>query len=134
MTTLVATSKTQPEVTRDMMHWDVFTLKQIREVDPKLSISGAFCLYGEDINGTRVFDKECVGVNDDDMNTTVITNAVANGKTPEEFMTEYSDCKTSITAEYLAGNIKDTALMVYLELAMARVAELKGQLMIDRVE
>ena len=134
MSTIVSENKIQPAVNMNKVHVDFFTFKQPRETNPKRSINGSFCLYGEDENGNRVFDTETVGSVDPDMDATIVGNALANGQTLTDFMTEYTVEKNNIDAEYKLGNISDIQLMAYLELIMSRSFELNGKLNIVGIE
>ena len=134
MTTVVSTGKTQPAVDLNKIHWEVFTFKQPLPGTVK-SIQGAFTHYGyaEGITD-RTYDKQSVPVNLPNADEAIITAHVMAGGTVEGFMTEYAAAVAQVNADYLAGNISDALLMAYLELIMARSAEIDGKLTIASVE
>ena len=133
MTTVVSTSKLQPAVTLDRIHWEVWSFKQPKPGTVK-TIQGAFTLYGFCPDGDRVFDKESVGVDLPNVDEVIINNHVVKGGTVEGFATDYAAEVAQLNTEYLAGNISDAKLMAYIELVMARSAEIVGKLTISSVE
>lgn len=133
MTTIVSTSKLQPAVTLDKVHWDSWTFKQPKPGTIK-GIQGAFTLYGFCPDGDRVFDKESVGIDLPNVDGAIINNHVTKGGTVESFALDYATEVAQVNTDYLAGNISDAKMMAYLELIMARSAELMGKLTISSVE
>lgn len=139
MTTTVTTDKTQPAVNLNKIHWEWFGFKQPILADglPNTvkSISGAFTHYGfPDGSTERVYDKESIGINLANADEAIITNHVMNGGTVEGFMIDYAAAVAQVNTDYLAGNISDALMMAYLELIMARSAEIDGKLTIASVE
>jgi hypothetical protein len=134
MTTKVGNSKLQPAVTMDMLHCDSLTFKQVRENNPKRSLSVSGVLYGLDGNGDKVYDKETFQMSDEDIDTTIVENWIASGGTLESFMTACAAAKTDINTRIAAGDITDAELMAYFEIVIGRLLELHGKITISNVE
>jgi len=134
MTTVVSTGKTQPAVDLNKIHWECFTFKQPLPGTIK-SLEGAFTHYGyAEGSEDRTYDKVSIPISVPNADQVIIGNHIAGGGTVESFMTDYVTETTTLNTEYLAGNISDAKLMAYLELIMARTAEISGKLTIASVE
>lgn len=134
MTTKVVNTKTQPAVIMDSLHCDSLTFKQVRENTPKRIMGISGCLYGVDSNGDKVYDKETFSMSDEDVDTTVVTQWVVDGGTPESFMIAYAAAKADIDARITAGTLKDPELMAMYEAVVARLLQLHGKIDISGIE
>jgi len=134
MTTTVSTGKTQPAVELNKIHWECFIFKQPLPNTVK-SLEGAFTHYGyAEGSEERTYDKVSIPISVPNADQVIIGNHVAHGGTVDSFMAEYIAETATLNTEYLAGNISDAKLMAYLELIMARTAEIDGKLTIAAVE
>ena len=134
MATIVSNTKTQPAILMDKLHVDTFFMENSRDQSAKTKITAVGMLYGVDGNGDKVFDKEQMGISDDDFDAMVVQKEVEAGGTVEGFMTKYAAAKAQVAAELANGELPNELLMAYFEAALGRIFEIYGKATISSVE